>query len=562
MVSERALAQLRQALQGMGGEDIEAIASKGLLGQILTEHRRLGGDDPRTSTRAQLLEDGVPLLCANKPAGLRRQPGTFVEFLKEANRVRKQSSGGARLSKTDYDKFVEATAEEWRTASSAMQESVLHDVRATSAARADGAVDVAPPAVVRDRGVYRSVVSECGTARVPFADEWFERVVRKEMDIPQDEPMPGFDRYSHFFRDKYRPKSYVVDDQVIPNDLKIDYRLPCFLAHPRTCATRDAALMQAIHACTKELRRELARAKPCEPFLLWSSRDGRTVGLVRPLLLSHFRGSNPRLALVAHATFGSDGMFKVVCRTTEGIFFDMDISVVGDLFREAASSDSRVHMLRLVLDRTVFFPSPLTFRIDAAKYREIKMHPLTIYPPPARAANRQPMSKEKRFIEKGERQLPTDKPARTERRAGVRIRLPEGPHGPPVHVSDGSDESSRPSSEDTVDDDDDGTDDEADDDGHGEGDRERRRLRVGPRAQKHDRDVFEDERNFSELWTAGVLTGLSLRCARCGFSKNVSYVGRFSRAEARRRLLAWELLCPGAGYRHKRLGGKLLRDLA
>ena len=60
MAMERLLAQIRRACDDKdAAADAERLASSGFLAQLLTAHRARGGDDPRSASRAQLLEDGL-----------------------------------------------------------------------------------------------------------------------------------------------------------------------------------------------------------------------------------------------------------------------------------------------------------------------------------------------------------------------------------------------------------------------------------------------------------------------------------------------------------------------
>ena len=44
----------------------ERLCGAGLLVQLLKPHLKEGGSDPRTTTREDLVADGVPLLCNRK----------------------------------------------------------------------------------------------------------------------------------------------------------------------------------------------------------------------------------------------------------------------------------------------------------------------------------------------------------------------------------------------------------------------------------------------------------------------------------------------------------------
>ena len=62
-------------------------------------------------------------------------------------------------------------------------------------------------------GIYRTVVTECGSQRAPFETEWFEMAIRNEMQVPDTGPMPGFDRYSRVVRERCLRKMFIKDTQ-------------------------------------------------------------------------------------------------------------------------------------------------------------------------------------------------------------------------------------------------------------------------------------------------------------------------------------------------------------
>ena len=139
-----------KALDGMSGEEIEAVCAKGLLSQLLGEHRRLGRDDPRVFTRSQLLEDGLPLRCAPKREP-ERQSGVFVEYLKDAQELRRQ--GGAAFTKREYHDFIRGTAAEFAKLSPTELEAALQKTRGRHLARGSaGNADSAPAPIPVDPG--------------------------------------------------------------------------------------------------------------------------------------------------------------------------------------------------------------------------------------------------------------------------------------------------------------------------------------------------------------------------------------------------------------------------
>ena len=78
-------------------------------------------------------------------------------------------------------------------------------------------------------------------------------------------------------------------------------------------------------------------------------------------------------------------------------------------------------------------------------------------------------------------------------------------------------------------------------------------------------EVGHSGRMFSTLKVGRQFAGWSLECRICGYTKNVYHVkSNMTCLEAQRRLLAWELVCPGPGewVAHKGMGAPLLADFA
>ena len=274
-------------------------------------------------------------------------------------------------------------------------------------------------------------------------------------------------------------------------------------------------------------------------------------------MLVHFRGSTPRLSLWADGRLDlTNGMFELRRDSdTRDFFWSIDISIIGKFFKEHGV-DISVRVATLVVCDLVFFPSGHKLLIDPVGYGRSIACAKQIYPLEGHAVHKPVLSEETKAIEKGIRRLEKKPPKTRTGEAPVRIRAPRAPDDEP----DESDPDVSSSGVESVPDDDD--DDSPDQDANP---REAKRKVLRPavvRAPPGTRDVVEQDRVFSELWPEGELTGLSLRCARCNYARNLSYVHVMTRAEAVRRLLKWETLCPGGCYRHKIVGGRLLRDLA
>eukprot|EP00973_Karenia_brevis_P093849 12419389-Karenia_brevis.AAC.1 len=126
-----------------------------------------------------------------------------------------------------------------------------------------------------------------------------ESAVKADAGIEAGAPMPGISSFGASFRDRQLAECFVSDEGDIKQDDTFEYVMPCCLAHPRLCATRDADILAPVKAANKALQHKLACLPGGTFFLLGSQDQAEPV----PLMLSHFRCSNPRVALFARCRF-------------------------------------------------------------------------------------------------------------------------------------------------------------------------------------------------------------------------------------------------------------------
>ena len=195
----------------------EATCCKGFLQQLLTEHYRRGGDNPKVTTRAQLLEDGVPIRSGPKAqlvATEISQCGTFTKHLADANRKRK--SQGVVLNRAEYNDWVRDDVKRRWVADSAVRASALSAVRMSANDKRvtaedndgiDGDDRAAP-----DAGIYSNIVELCGDTRSPFVSDYFDMVVKKMVGVADDDRMPGHTSYEKQFRAEQLEQLWVADE--------------------------------------------------------------------------------------------------------------------------------------------------------------------------------------------------------------------------------------------------------------------------------------------------------------------------------------------------------------
>eukprot|EP00973_Karenia_brevis_P003236 445616-Karenia_brevis.AAC.1 len=96
----------------------------------MTEHKYLGGDNPRVLTRGQLLDQRVPLACnaSRKENAKRSWTGTYVQWFNEKDAARKRVT--PHMDKQAYHAFRQQMRDEWRSMSGHDRARELHKARA------------------------------------------------------------------------------------------------------------------------------------------------------------------------------------------------------------------------------------------------------------------------------------------------------------------------------------------------------------------------------------------------------------------------------------------------
>ena len=106
--------------------DIERVSACGLLGQVLSEHLKSGGEDPRSTSRKQLLEDGVPLACAKK-SDEPKLGGGFPHWMKQQEQERKRQ--GLKLDRQAYLEWQAEKAREFKALEQAEKDDEFQKAR-------------------------------------------------------------------------------------------------------------------------------------------------------------------------------------------------------------------------------------------------------------------------------------------------------------------------------------------------------------------------------------------------------------------------------------------------
>ena len=368
MSSERLLALMRRSIGGsLGKETMEGICSKGFLCQLMAHHRQRGGEDPKTTSRAQLLEDGVPIRAA-KPAKSPKQCGTFIQFKNEADAVRKK--GKVRFTREQYKRWEAALAVKWAQQSTTDRDMVLQNVRSNYSKKR--AIEESDTPLVRDPGVYTTLVSACGDKSNPFCIDWYKHTLQHIMGLPDDAPTPAFTTFEQKVRKLQTDQIWQSDVGAIGADEHFSYTVPCPLAHPSICAYRDRQYMKDIHKSVKCLRAHLKEYPRGSIHCLWSKcADGTVVERLK-FLLCHYHGSSPKIALtcplvVSHSL--QNNFILEMARNSRSICnWEFDITMVGQMFRQVGHCDFSLFYAELKRDRSVVCPRGDVVLLDRQYY--------------------------------------------------------------------------------------------------------------------------------------------------------------------------------------------------
>jgi hypothetical protein len=263
--------------------------------------------------------------------------------------------------------------------------------------------------------IYNNVVKMMGDQRTPFQTAFFEMCIKKGMEIPDDEATPCFSSYERYFREQQLQKLFVEDVGDIGSDEEFEYTVPCGVAHPHICATRDREYIANIHEAAKELRKFLGKSKVGSGHCVWLTRAGQDGDVEESekvhFWLSHFRGGGPKIAVLALATLNDD--YVLEARSTKRLddfVWNLDITLCGRYFVDLQSNEIELWHKPLLFDSSVFFPEGHMRKLDSRHYQETVVSKIF----PRIAVKAAKPSQAKKEIDAGMRKLP-----------GVKLKMPK-----------------------------------------------------------------------------------------------------------------------------------------
>ena len=273
MWSERLLALFRNVV-GRHAVDIERFISTGFLGHLLKNHRELDRQDPRVTTRQQLLQMGVPLQARPRQSIIQHPGGPWVPYFNAQDAQRKAE--GRVMNRAAWEAFRDECRLDFLNLSEAEMTRWVavvrqgQDEREEEEEEEDGDEDLT--AVIKRSGRYtRTVVHAIGDELQPLPATVLERVARDVAD-KHGSVEPGLHAYAAKLRAEQRGKMYVPDRKDIPQDRSFDYYVPCSLAHPELCAQKEPHL---VTACTQITKTAYQALKAFSPGIVFSANSSR-----------------------------------------------------------------------------------------------------------------------------------------------------------------------------------------------------------------------------------------------------------------------------------------------
>ena len=250
-LSERGLGGVRRAV-GSDVYDAERIPSVGLMSEMLTEHKKLSRQDPRTLTRSQLLSAGVPILAKRKTAP-QRVAGSFIEYRK--NHDQERIEHGIALNKAEYTDYVKDLGLRFRAEAPAVRAECKAKVdRIFAEASAGGDSEELPDSMPPTAAAMRSFVAGTGDQHWPVSMDRFTLQLRLASGRLEG-PVPGFNAYEEQIRESSRQEMFVKEEHMIESDEEFDYTLPCPLRHEGICQTEHSWYIKDMESIAIGLRR-------------------------------------------------------------------------------------------------------------------------------------------------------------------------------------------------------------------------------------------------------------------------------------------------------------------
>ena len=286
----------------------ERAQADGTLVQLLQEHLRAGGTDPRRETSAEIEKEGIVMRKTfnkdgesrdsrvNKHGDSRDSRGGAPPWLLWARNCR------ARVDGQSYRDWLRASArafqQEDATVKAVWQGRARAIRKAGSVERASRASHTRPETSsrIRDKSALWGLASD----RYPLHPQEFEAAVTQACDGAS---VPVFKRWGGASREQFQAGCLVKDEGLIPEDAVYRFRLSCAEAHPGLCRSKHRKIYGKCMRGGKQfldiiLQHNLLHSHVKLSLLTDEGDvDSREQDLF--LWIGHIRLADPKIALIA-----------------------------------------------------------------------------------------------------------------------------------------------------------------------------------------------------------------------------------------------------------------------
>ena len=176
------------------------------------------------------------------------------------------------------------------------------------------------------------MIEAVGDNLTPFTPGAFLRTVGAREDGSE----PGFMSYKDTLRASQRDSIFVNDTDQVPKGAKIRYYVPCPLAHPGLCASRDGEALSKAKICADSLRSHLSHLQIGAFFCARFSTSNR----VRDewFASAYRRGAGPRMQMLTRSELYDNSRLRL--RIVADVFDDVqEVTFFGAILKSFAPGE-------------------------------------------------------------------------------------------------------------------------------------------------------------------------------------------------------------------------------
>ena len=387
MSLERLLAQVKAASPSRSPL-AERLVASGFLTQLLAEHLRLGGRDPRYDNVKQMVGEGAPLNVADKPRSntrMVRPSCLYANAQLSAEKAKREIQGGARsvMTAAERNRVLKRAGQEF--ASLLPEHQLPYNAKARRlhyARSSDACDDHAVPTRATEEGLRGRFFGK-GSLDFPISVQATQDAVWHVtgQSPPASGVLPGFTGLSSVARDRFRRNMVIANEGDIPESAKFDYRNTCWKRHNGLCPRQDGPLFRSRRA----LGSGLWRAAVADTwYKLHSQLEGLDDGPAFFVYCAFRRGMDPQIAVFARVDAEADETTLALGERGGSFDFHTEAQVSRLVIRNGSGDTAETRVARVWLSkvnvqvvpgdllraRVVDLQEPVQVFASAARYRE------------------------------------------------------------------------------------------------------------------------------------------------------------------------------------------------